>query len=88
MLTATNVQNLLGVQFENKKMDLVINPQYYDWITYHPDDNINHVVYFYFYFYFYNNGQEAIKLSDCKLYRASFQFNGDGSLSEVYFGIY
>lgn len=151
VLTATDVQNLLGVQFESKKMDLVINPQYYDWITYHPDDNINHVVYF----YFYNNGQEAIKLSDCKLYRvgfesedypkggklsdwlnadfgsglnqlstmeqvkavlgepdythdsddgtvhkieyykkwdfqyrASFQFNGDGSLSEVYFGIY
>ena len=84
MLTATDVQNLLGVQFESKKMDLVINPQYYDWITYHPDDNINYVVYF----YFYNDWQEAIKLSDCKLYRASFQFNGDGSLSEVYFGIY
>lgn len=72
-LTATEVQNLLGVQFNEKDMNYVVNSQYYSYTTYHVNDSLKEIIYF----YFYNDASEAKPLSECKLYRVYFYTVGE-----------
>ena len=78
LYTASELESMLGYDFNDEDMDYVLNPGYYSYTTYwvatEPHDRI-------IYFYFLNDTDEAIPVSDCKLYRLSFYsadyFNGD-----------
>ena len=77
-VTATELEGILGYDFDEDDMKYVVNPGYYSYTTYYVSKDPNYRI---VYFYFYNDTEDALPLSDCKLYRtnvyASDYFSGD-----------
>lgn len=67
--TATELEGILGYEFDDSDMDYVVNPGYYTYTTYWVErDPYDRIIYF----YFYNDTDSAIPMSQCKLFRLNF----------------
>ena len=67
--TATELEEILGYEFNDEDMDYVVNPGYYTYTTYWVErDPYDRIIYF----YFYNDTDSAIPMSQCKLFRLNF----------------
>jgi hypothetical protein len=64
--TATEVENLLGIQFDNNDMHDELESNYYTYVTWDVDDDYDCTAYF----YFYNPDDSGTRtVADCVLYK-------------------